>query len=453
MRDISRKSQQLLVMGAMLAAAIAFGLWLFFWVEWEEEEIDLGYSEEAQRNAFLAAQQFLAERDIAVEVVKSFSIFDTMAYKNNVIGPHDTIVLVGAYGVLEGDRLNNLWQWLESGGNLVISTGNPFVDASAQSGDALFRRLPVYVVIDSGDEEPSASGKEPSAPDKEPSASKEEPSASKKEPPASDTDASSPNENPAAAEGESADKTVDDKEAVDQCDLLQKASLIHNLQSGVDFEIADMDGYPVDYTGDFQPLWNGESSPQRMLRFEQGAGTVTVSADNTLWRNDTIACFDHAYALAALARGSNKVWFVINVDAPSLWRVLWQAAPAALILLALALGGWLWAIAKRFVPAITVPKTSRRSFLEHVRASAMFLWRQKRGPQLIEHLRHDILQLVARRYPDFSEKDVSQKIEFICHSTGLSEAEVDAALFHPAPVTPAGFTLNVKRLQQIRNTL
>src|SRR5690606_20163373 len=100
-------------------------------------------------------------------------------------------------------------------------------------------------------------------------------------------------------------------------------------------------------------------------------------------------CHDNAYVVWRMLRDSDKVWLVLNADSPSFWRHLWQLSAIGCILLLAALVIWLWHKVPRFGPVLEQRTTGRRQFLDHIQATAQFLFRKQGNDALITPLREE----------------------------------------------------------------
>lgn len=126
---------------ALLLIAIAGGLgyWWYSTLEWEEKEIDLGYSKEALQNDFLAAEILLRNHGVQATTVKNLSLLDAHRWRNIALGHNDTLVLINANKTLTQERYDRLYEWVENGGTLITSTRNPFVGTHTGEEDLLLR--------------------------------------------------------------------------------------------------------------------------------------------------------------------------------------------------------------------------------------------------------------------------------------------------------------------------
>ena len=170
-----------------------------------------------------------------------------------------------------------------------------------------------------------------------------------------------------------------------------------------------------------------------------GKGRVTVLANLDFIDNYTIGKDDHAALfvyLVSLAKGQN-IWFVHGTDVPALWRWFVDHAWAVLIATALLLITWLWSISRSFGPLLPARSIERRSIVEHVAASARYLWRRKQGQALYRILCNDFFQRAYLRHPHWSRlsvRELDQEIVLFAHETripqlsGLTEQDVEHLL-------------------------
>lgn len=146
-------------------------------------------------------------------------------------------------------------------------------------------------------------------------------------------------------------------------------------------EIGFLAGY---YLEDREELASGSlfaDGLARMLQYELGRGTVTVTSDNVFMTNEDIGNHDHALFLTLLAAptGTGKVWLLYDSDVPGLTTLIWRSAPFAVISAALLVLVAVWHIGSRLGPLIGAPGRLRRDLLTHLQAGADFLWRHGRG--------------------------------------------------------------------------
>ncbi|MGD8571631.1 MAG: DUF4350 domain-containing protein [Gammaproteobacteria bacterium] len=91
----------------------------FFFFEPVEEEINTGYSAEARRDQFLAAQRFMAQLDIKSENIKGFDELYSLPAGNDVLLTHYS------HRFEQAKTRGKLLAWVEQGGHLLLEL-NPF---------------------------------------------------------------------------------------------------------------------------------------------------------------------------------------------------------------------------------------------------------------------------------------------------------------------------------------
>ena len=128
---------------------------------------------------------------------------------------------------------------------------------------------------------------------------------------------------------------------------------------------------------------------------------VTVVAGADFFSNRLIDEADHARLLLDVVAGyldPGKVWLVFESSFPSLWQILWDAAPYLILSLAALFGFWLWAAVPRFGPKLEPGVEDRRSINEHVTAAGAFTWRHAGSEALARSAVNAMLQAAERRH-------------------------------------------------------
>jgi hypothetical protein len=143
------------------------------------------------------------------------------------------------------------------------------------------------------------------------------------------------------------------------------------------------------------------------LQFDAGAGTISVLINTHIWENDQIGRLDHGYFLLALVGNSeNRVALLHGRQVPSLLALMSKYLPellfssVCLLLVHFIRRGW------RFGPRAVVTYGVRRSLLEHVVASGVFLWEQQAQETLLAPVRRAVLhQLFVRMGHGFDVRE------------------------------------------------
>ncbi len=455
--NLSSKTKKKFFIGSLITLVVLLGYWFYSQLEWEEKEIDLGYSKEAQRNNFLAAEIFLRKHGVPTITIKNLSPLDKQRWRNIELGDEDTLILINANKTLTQERYDRLYEWVENGGTLITSTQNPFVGSHTDEEDLLlsdFGIIPAkdYSVGESSNllENFADEFNKDQDEDELPKGDKE------KKPEINNSDVKD-KKNSRKNNQQKANKKDEPErpENYYRCGLEEEPTKIGfaNEQTPLRFDFTRQD--PFIYHND-EGIDNAPEDDQEahLLYFDIGAGSITVTSDNYIWSNRRIDCHDHAYALWNLVNPNGRVWFLINQDAPSLAVIIWNSAKYAVLASAFALILWLWSKASRFGPLFDVEQQGRRNLTEHIHASAMLLWRKQQHPQLLKLLREEILERLQQQHPQLTNDNTRvARIQLIQQLTGLKETDIQQALYTDDVYQPQAFANAIANLQIIRKQL
>jgi hypothetical protein len=167
------------------------------------------------------------------------------------------------------------------------------------------------------------------------------------------------------------------------------------------------------------------SSATLLVHFPRLKGRVTALSTLSFARNGAIGEFSHAELLWQIMRfapASKTVYFFDGPRKLSLLQWLRDEAWPALAGFALLLALWLWRVVPRFGPLAPDPEPARRRLLDHLRASARFLWSRGGGDALAEASREAVLRRIARAQPDFAGLPVAERAKRLA-ALGVTGAE------------------------------
>lgn len=197
----------------------------------------------------------------------------------------------------------------------------------------------------------------------------------------------------------------------------------------------------------------GDELGDALRVYPEGQGYIAVVAEN-YFDNQRLARNDHAELLWSLLRlqdASKTVHVVNRLNMPPWYELLWKGWPLGVVGLMLALLVAFWAAVRRFGPVLPEPALARRSLLEHVDASARWLWATPSGPRLLlDAQRAATLKLLQRRLPASALRDEQSLNAALAKSTGLAPNAIRLALVQPASKNPAAFTEQIRLLQTLR---
>lgn len=201
------------------------------------------------------------------------------------------------------------------------------------------------------------------------------------------------------------------------------------------------------------PLWSDEQG-DTVRTYAEGKGRI-VMLSHDFFDNRVLQRHDHAellLALAALNPAARQVTLIQHLNMLPWYQALWVHYHALLVSLAICALLCLWAAVRRFGPMLPQPASERRQLMEHIDASGAWLWKAAGGRQLLlEAAREETLALVRRRAPKLARLPQAQMAAALARLAGLNEQHVTQALQHEAAPQVAGFTRQIRTLQELRN--
>jgi hypothetical protein len=187
--------------------------------------------------------------------------------------------------------------------------------------------------------------------------------------------------------------------------------------------------------------------------YDEGKGQIVMLADNQ-FTNTNIGAFDHAeilLKLVQLQQNSKNVLIVQRVDITSWATLLWRNFHFAILASGLFLCLLFWRAIRRFGPILPEPQQARRSLIEHVDASAKWLWRSVGGSDmLLEAARRDTLKTLIRRLPQLEKMSDTERIVYLAEQYKMNATNVRNALTQPAAKLAHEYTKQIQTLQKLR---
>ncbi|MEL7184818.1 MAG: DUF4350 domain-containing protein [Pseudomonadota bacterium] len=185
-------------------------------------------------------------------------------------------------------------------------------------------------------------------------------------------------------------------------------------------------------------------------------GFVTLLADGEPFENLSIGTGDNARLFADVVVGTlepGKVWITFETSFAPLWKIIWLAAPFVVVAIALLLVLWIWHAMPAFGPKSAGEAASRRSIIEHIRASGIFTWRKHGAGHLMESSTQALVHDADAKHPGLSKRSAEEQAAVIARITGMPAQKVmDALHGHPDP-KHREFTHSMQKLQSIRKEL
>lgn len=144
--------RQILIYGGLASFIVVAALWLFFhYFEYSREVRDIGMSNQARQNPYLAAERFLKQFGMQTRIINSMLKMKTLPPASDVL-----LIPTGRYD-LSPEKIRELMSWVRKGGHLVLrarqAAGND--EFLARLGVATYRKKskklftkPRYSVVD-----------------------------------------------------------------------------------------------------------------------------------------------------------------------------------------------------------------------------------------------------------------------------------------------------------------
>lgn len=235
-------------------------------------------------------------------------------------------------------------------------------------------------------------------------------------------------------------------------DLITLPGYAYPLETSVTrVRLANLGGTDLTYWGD--------EHGAAVRGYPTGAGQVVIVASN-FFHDDIVSERDNAELLMALARlnqgkagsGPGAVTIVLHADIAKWYQAIWNHYKLAVISLVCLLLLLLWAAVRRFGPILPQPVNERRSLMEHIDASGVWLWKANGGrQQLLSAARSDTMAVLARRAPALVRMAPDRMAAALAVAAGLEASHVIEALQRDASPQIPLFTRQIRTLQTLRN--
>jgi hypothetical protein len=444
-----------LIVGGVSVTAALVGLY-FLATKPVEREYQTEPTGEAATNRFLAAERFYRKMGVGASTVDSLSAPPEMPLEDqsaDELGAETSDVVVFSEFDFDhhGDR-REAWQaWLRAGGHLIIPAPAANDIESARDWLAGWGVNPDRISETTDATNSSAVGSDAPQTDQPADVGTRPPDAqgvrsdTPSDPDAGHTDAGGPDSSTAAEDPR--------HEVAGQPDATYDTTAYPGSVTRKS-TVAD-----ISLTADWVAARSNHSVLAAHLTIPgntpRGNGGVTLLTGTNWLENNTLGNNDHprlAWDLVArdslrqprhvtLVRHGARRWWFAHV-AYALWPAL---ATLGFLVIAAARQGGL-----RFGPPISDQRTSRRSRLEHIKATGRFLWRQENRRALVEPVRRALIRTFASgRAAHHTDTDNEQIAEHIADLLDVSPEQVTAWLDEP-PDNRQDFIELIRILEQSR---
>lgn len=355
-----------------------------------DEVVDRGPSPDARANPYLAAEHFLRQQGLAVEHANGLERLADLPAKAH------SLLLLGERSNMTPRQVEQLLEWTQAGGHLLLVAEALWDEEAGKSGDLLLDRLNIHQALSETFDDPAPPRKKP-APD--------------------------------------LTKLYVDNETAPAY-----------FSFDTDFNLTD-----PKHLAQFSA---NSARSSHLMQLDLGQGRVTVITDSDLWKTADVGKHDNAWLLWYLNQGTD-VTLLFNSDTDDLLTLLIRHFPQALVALVALVALALWQAGMRQGPIQAPVAKARRQLQEHLRASADFLLRRSGQGTLLQALQHDILRAARRRHPGFEHLDTVEQSRVLEYLTRQPPYIISQALEPLAlkRLSSADFSRQVACLQTLRNAL
>lgn len=413
--------RSVIIVGICLTIIAGGFYWLSTKVESYTHQWDSGPELDVSFNPWYAAQTFLEKQD--KESHRSFNLHPVFEHLQS----YDAIVLYNSTTIANPATRERLENWINSGGHLIITALEEW-DFDLEFADPLLDDYGVrlYELEDEMFESEPEPAVEPGI------------------------DGSIGSE--FSTDQNELDYEVEDEEAAQSCAFTDYDNLFDVKWNNEWIQIESEGSYTLDDEyGNADRI--GHTWPNAVVQYRVGAGKLTVLMDTSIWHNDRIGDYDHAYFLWQLIKSDDIIWFVSSNESENLLDKIWRTAPYLLVGIITLLLLWGWRRWVRFGPLIPEPDNEHRQLLEHIEAATRFDWNHQQANVMIDSLRADIKTVVARQHNLDYERDQAKWAELIAHQSNMDASAVMTAMSAPPPDREHPWTELITQLQTIRNAL
>jgi hypothetical protein len=405
-----------LVLGALLLGLVAWGLYSS--IEFYQETEESGWSVDALRNPYLAAQRFMSASGIEVTDVDSLVKLDQLT----TLG---TLFFSDANQVQTPRQLQQVMDWLDVGGNVIYTA-----DSVAHGDDLLLGEFAVEVEWREFEDEEENEDKPLSETLREYNRQIED----------------------GKTREDIADSLNDDEDSIT---TVQFSDDIGVLEVAFNNDKILTQPYIADPESDIshQPFsWSHSEYGVHMMQFEVGSGLLTIISDPGVWTSYQIDQYDHAYLLWLLSSGEGNFAILRSVLRDSIWVLMARNASELLIAVGLMLLIWIWRMGYRFGRLLPRDLTHSRALGEYFSSISHYLWHRRHGEYLVAPLRQRVLRRASLVLGQFSLAGQQRQFELIAERCDLNPASV-ARAFSADDFNETSFVQTVRLLKHIEQSL
>ena len=447
------------IFAAIILIAIIVGYFTID-IRFKEVEINTGYSLKARQNPYLALQMFV-NRSAGLEDddTQLLETYHGLGILDDLPSTEDTLVITSKRHTVSEAQNEQLQQWVNQGGHLVVRASRYINTTTQKSGDKIIddAGISLYEYFENDTTAPTPLGVTV-------------------RPKQDDTSSEDEDDSQDVGQGKS-DNQDEQNELVNEFtpeSIAEVLSKMNNWETACE-QNANVSSFPTESNypdayahiqspdflisddNDNLQFWSSDGYGPQIMQVNQGKGRLTVLTDADLWQNRNVHCHDNALFFQFVTNhqrpNAGKTWIMFHEDMPGVLELLWQHHRPLIFSSAFLLLAWLLIQSLRFGPIQSKTNIERRAFLEHLEAATRYRWQSGVHEQIIEQLRHHIINKVSQRHPLFEQKSEQEKAEIVARMSEQDSEQVHYALFTPISSNPQHNVQLVRVLQQIRKHL
>jgi hypothetical protein len=395
----------------ILLVAVPLGIfWFLQNFEKKPIEVHRGISPAALKNPLLAAERYLqatGKEAVSREDLDFFKVLPS---------PEDAIVIRHLTRGLSKTTNDRIMNWVEAGGQLLLIPGSTSGNSPGQ--DDLLARIGVQL-------QKTGEDSDCGCPDE---ADKQEQN--------QDTHGNGP-------QTDSIEEVLaalpSDSIITLQLDTFSVRlryndySLLEDQGKRADFRING--SHQLIYPDDSDTAQPGDESAVKeeadwLLEYTIGKGKITVLSDMSVFFNNCIGDYDHAFLLSWLLRERPRVWLLYAANARPLPAILWNRLPLFWISLLVLLILVIWRMQQQSGTLLRPNRQAQRNLLAHLDGSGQYGWRLDSSAAMIEDNRRTLLAAWTKRKlgrnPAGDNRDFD--LAALADRTGITAEELDAAM-------------------------
>ena len=387
---------------------VAAGSVALYFAEWVEETIDDGYTAEALRHPYLAAEQFLEKFSVEVKARDGLELLDDLPPEEH------TLLIASSRRALSARRSDALLEWARGGGRLILLASELWEDSLAGSGDRLLDDLGIRL-FELNDEEMD--------------------------------------EGQTIGDDEVTrnitEIVLDTLDGVGLCGTSGSLSQVSLPGQEQNITVSFNNRRFLSYDGDLEVSYAINAAGPQLLYLVVGEGEVVVTTTLNLWRNRVIGCFDHAHLLRWLVEDRPILWWLYNTEMPPLYRLIWQRWSIIVMLSLLLVALWVWRSGYRITEKSVEQEPLRRELMEHVDGVARFLWQQGEADSLLKAIRRSVLGSLHGDGAE-AEAEAEKLLSGLSARSGVPLERIRWALFAKVGKDTSSILAVVRQLQMLR---